>query len=119
VCIFCAIKCDSGSFWGGENLQNKNSTHAIKSSGTKTLLRKQNKSCELSFVLFIDLQNAFGQISIILFGNLGAISGSLENGGIIVNIFDVDNHGGVVLLQVIGGGQTKFVLSAQGEKYIL
>jgi len=40
MCIFCAIKCGSGSFRDGEQLENENSTHAIKSSWIKTLLNK-------------------------------------------------------------------------------
>lgn len=52
----------------------------------------------------IDLEHAFGQIAIVLLGDLGAICGTLEHGWIVVDILDMDDDGRVVLLQVVRGG---------------
>ena len=60
--------------------------------------------------LLINLQDSFGEISVVLLGNLGLVGGPVENRGVVIHVVDVDDDLGVVLVQIVRGHQSQLVL---------
>lgn len=58
----------------------------------------------------INLQDSFGEISVVLLGYLGLVGGPIENRGVVIHVVDVDNDLGVVLVQIVRCHQSQLVL---------
>jgi hypothetical protein len=58
-----------------------------------------------------NLKNTFGKESIVLFRDLSFISRPVKCWRVVVHILNIDDYGGVVLIQIVGCDQSQFVLS--------
>ena len=59
-----------------------------------------------------DLQDSFGQVAIVLLGDLRLVDGPVEDGRVVVDVLDVDDHRRVVLVQIVRRHQAQLVLNA-------
>jgi len=57
-----------------------------------------------------DLKDPLGQTAVIFLRDLSPVGGPLKHGRVVVDIFHVDDNGGVVFFQVVRSGQSEFVL---------
>ena len=60
--------------------------------------------------MLINLQDSFGQISVVLLSNLSLVGGAVEDRGVVIHVVDVDDDLGVVLVQIVRGHQSQLVL---------
>ena len=60
--------------------------------------------------MFINLEDSFRQVSVIFLSYLGFVSWSVKDWRIVINVIDVDDHRGVVLIQVVGGDEAQLIL---------
>ena len=60
--------------------------------------------------LIINLEDSFGQVSVILLSDLGFVSWSVKDWRIVINVINVYDHRSVVLIQVVGGDEAQLIL---------
>lgn len=66
--------------------------------------KRRTRGYVVGIVCNNNLQDTFGQISVILFCDLGTICWPFKNRRIIIYIFHMDHDGGVIFLQVVRCG---------------
>ena len=54
--------------------------------------------------------DSFWQISIILLCNLSFVGRSVKDRGVVINIIDMNDHSGVVLIQIVTRHKSELVL---------
>ena len=57
-----------------------------------------------------NLQDPLGQISVVLLRDLGLVGGPVKDLRVVIDVVDVDDDGGVVLVEVVRGHETQLVL---------
>ena len=57
-----------------------------------------------------NLQDPLGQISVVLLRDLGLVGGPVKDRRVVIDVVDVDDDGGVVLVEVVRGHETQLVL---------
>ena len=82
----------------------------MKRSNAKQKANLNTHKTRIKSHLIINLEDSFRQISVILLSNLGFVSWSVKDWRIVINVIDVDDHRGVVLIQVVGGDEAQLIL---------
>lgn len=72
--------------------------------------RRNKKNSEIHLMIGFNLENSFGQHSIIFLGDLSLVCWSVKHRGIVIDIIDMNDNGGVVFVQVVRCDQPQLVL---------
>ena len=81
-----------------------------KNSANRTLQTKRTRGRGKNTGGFFNLEDSFGQISVVLLCDLGLVGGPVKHGRIVVDVIDVNNDRRIVFVQIVRGDQTQLVL---------
>ena len=77
---------------------------------TERYKRNEHEDGEKTPAVFFNLEDSFGQISVVLLCDLGLVGGPVKHGRIVVDVIDVTNDRRIVFVQIVRGDQTQLVL---------